>query len=532
MPDIADPLIQGMMAGLRFKEVFQNARRQREELDMRKQALAEARAQRERQNQLQDLQARLWLGSHPGVEPLAPGQTSREVSLPALDMGAQRAAIPTSVEPENLPGGLEQPPSITARFEAPQSARTMPGFTAGVPVDDSFSYGGQNYAPIPRHEQERTALEKMIAVERMKQEAARAGMAEISGPGTPTFRVPPQVAATQWRQLNPAPNTTPGQGVPYSPEVFNQKRELAPTPENIIRGDTGTFARPRGSATATEIKTPEGQSILPSRPMGQAASEEDLESLAQSLAKGELTRLRDVVSLRASNAGSALRVFSRARQLNPKFSTAEIERKIRMESDFTAGKDGQNLQSFGIFLEHAAAASEAIQRVRQTNSPLVNRPINWWKKNVSGDPTFQSFMVSLEPVRKEFEQFLLGGRALYAEDRRAAETILNDNSTMAQVQAALKQMGHTAKARYSEMNYRYKRMMGKDIEDPFSPEAIEAASKLGVDLTSTQGTNPINGRSSTKPNQNGRREQKSPSTGQYRYSLDGGSTWLPGRLPQ
>lgn len=28
------------------------------------------------------------------------------------------------------------------------------------------------------------------------------------------------------------------------------------------------------------------------------------------------------------------------------------------------------------------------------------------------------------------------------------------------------------------------------------------------------------------------REQHSPSTGQYRYSLDGGQTWLPGRLPQ
>jgi hypothetical protein len=120
--------------------------------------------------------------------------------------------------------------------------------------------------------------------------------------------------------------------------------------------------------------------------------------------------------------------------------------------------------------------------MKATNSPLVNKPINYLKKNVSGDPNFQAFMVSLEPVRKEFEGFLLGGRALYAEDRKAAETILNDASSPSQVKAALKQMGHTAKARFDEMNYRYKRTMGKDIQDPFSPEAIQSASRIGVDL--------------------------------------------------
>jgi hypothetical protein len=212
------------------------------------------------------------------------------------------------------------------------------------------------------------------------------------------------------------------------------------------------------------------------------ASEEAKMELAKSLAAGETTRIRDVMGLRAAGGTGALEVFNMARKINPKFNTAEIDRKIKMESDFTTGKDGQSIQSFGTFLEHSAAANEAIDAIKATNSPLVNKPINYLKKNVSGDPNFQAFMVSLEPVRKEFEGFLLGGRALYAEDRKAAETILNDASSPSQVKAALKQMGHTAKARFDEMNYRYKRTMGKDIQDPFSPEAIQSASRIGVDL--------------------------------------------------
>mgnify|MGYP001226877161 CR=1 FL=1 len=215
----------------------------------------------------------------------------------------------------------------------------------------------------------------------------------------------------------------------------------------------------------------------------QTASEEAKEELAQSLARGDMTRIRDVMSLRSSGGGAtALEIFNRARQINPKFSTAEIERKIKMESDYTTGKDGQSIQAFGTFLEHAGATNQAIDAIQMTSSPLVNKPINWLRKNATGDPNFQAFMVSLEPVRKEFEGFLLGGRALYAEDRKAAETILNESSSPAQVKSALKQMGHTAKARFNELNYRYRKTMGQDIQEPFSPEAIKAATSLGVDL--------------------------------------------------
>jgi hypothetical protein len=200
-----------------------------------------------------------------------------------------------------------------------------------------------------------------------------------------------------------------------------------------------------------------------------------------------------------------LLIFNRAKQLNPQFSTAEVDRKIKMEDSFTNGKDGQNLQSFGTFLEHAGEASDVVNNYRNTGSPLINKPLNWIRSHVAGDPGFQQFTASLEPVRKEFEGFLLGGHALYGDDRKAAETILSDNSSPAQIQAALKQMGHTVKARYNETNFRYKRLMGHDLEGAISPEAAAGAQKIGVNLAGVSApSGPPPGATHVAPGSDGR----------------------------
>jgi hypothetical protein len=209
---------------------------------------------------------------------------------------------------------------------------------------------------------------------------------------------------------------------------------------------------------------------------------------AQALAGGDLTRLKDIASLRGDQR---LQIYDLAKQINPNFNTAEVDRKIKNEDYYANGAGAQHLQSFGTFLEHAGSASDAVNAYRNTSSPLINKPLNWIKNNAAGDPAYQSFAASLEPVRKEFEGFLLGGRALYGDDRKAAETILSDNSSPAQIQAALKTMGHTALARFTEENYRYKKVSGHDLVDPFSPEALEGAQKIGVNLSGGQnGGNP------------------------------------------
>ena len=211
-------------------------------------------------------------------------------------------------------------------------------------------------------------------------------------------------------------------------------------------------------------------------------SQEDkaIEETAQSLAKNDLTRIQDVTSMRSENR---LRVYARAKEINPNFSTFGIQQQINMETLYTTGKMGDNLQAFGTFLEHAGEASDVINNIRLSGTPAINKPLNWWRKNMEGDPDYQALLTALEPVRKEYESFLLGNHAMYEDDRKAIQTILSDNASPAQYQGALKQMGKTAKARYTEANQRYKRVRHKDLDDPFSDEAREGARKIGVDLS-------------------------------------------------
>lgn len=219
-----------------------------------------------------------------------------------------------------------------------------------------------------------------------------------------------------------------------------------------------------------------------------AELDKGIEEAAQALApmnKQSLSRMNQISSM--FGAGR-LRIFARARELNPKFNTEQLDRMAAMEKSFTVGKDGQGLQSFDTFLQHAGEVTKTIQKIEQSRSPAINKPMSWWRKNMAGSPEFQSFIVSLEPVGKEFESFLLNQRALYVDDRKQIQVLMNENSSPKQIAAALKQMGKTAKDRYSAMNQRYKRQMGTNIEDPFSPEAHDAAQRIGIDLPVDQDT--------------------------------------------
>jgi hypothetical protein len=207
------------------------------------------------------------------------------------------------------------------------------------------------------------------------------------------------------------------------------------------------------------------------------------EQTAQALANGDLTRLKDVTSMRSDQR---MALYARAKQLNPAFNTANVDRQIKTMDQFSTGKQADSLQSLGTFLEHAGELKDVADKVALSTPPLLNRPINWFKQNAAGSPEYQQLLTAMEPVGKEFESFLLNNRALYETDRKQIETLINPNSSLRQVTAALQQMGKTVNARYNEMNGRFRKVMGKNISDTFpenfTPEATAAASKIGISL--------------------------------------------------
>jgi hypothetical protein len=205
--------------------------------------------------------------------------------------------------------------------------------------------------------------------------------------------------------------------------------------------------------------------------------QKDLEALAQSLAAGELSSLRTVASLRG---GRRERVFRLAREIDPTFNTAKIDRKIKMEELFTTGIEGRNVASFDTYWQHSGNVLDALDGLYQSGSPAFNMPMNWIRKNAAGDPNLQRFIVAIEPVKKEFESFLLNNRALYVEDRKEAAEFMDRNTGPKQMRAALEQMGKTAQDRFVAKNHQYKRVMEHDLVDPISPEGIASAARLGI----------------------------------------------------
>lgn len=209
--------------------------------------------------------------------------------------------------------------------------------------------------------------------------------------------------------------------------------------------------------------------------------QKDLEALAQSLAAGELTSLRTVASMRG---GRRERVFRLAREIDPNFNTAEIDRKIKTEELFTLGPRGNDIRSFGTFLQHGGEAVETIKGIDLMSSKLANKTLNWWRANMTDSPELMRLQRSVEVVGIEFQKFLLGTQyALQKEDRERIKDFIKGDMPLKQMAATLNQMGRIADERMVEFNHQYKKVMKHDLQDPFSPEAMTGAEKMGVKLS-------------------------------------------------
>ncbi len=217
-----------------------------------------------------------------------------------------------------------------------------------------------------------------------------------------------------------------------------------------------------------------------------AVNDEDIDAVAGMLAHGDNTPLRELASLRNDQR---LRLFKKIKDINPAYDTREVDRAINAQKYYLepGGKGAISLQSFGTFLQHAGAAHDAIETLRNTKSAALNHSINWMRKHMAGSKELADIQAALEPVKKESEKFLLGGQALYSDDRKQANIILSEDDPLSVQQTALKRLGHTAEARVVEENFKYKRAMHEDLPEPFSPEAIEGARKIGIKLSLVKG---------------------------------------------
>jgi hypothetical protein len=158
---------------------------------------------------------------------------------------------------------------------------------------------------------------------------------------------------------------------------------------------------------------------------------------------------------------------------------AQTQSGVLAWRDLGKGKTRDQLTSYDAFLQHTGQLSDAIGELKNTNFPFLNKSINWLRSN-SGDPRVKTFLAKLDPVQKEFESFLLNNRALYEEDRKAAENIIDVNASPAQMLAVLPSLAHTGTARLQALNSSFKRATGEDIPNLISPQSQQVLNKLRV----------------------------------------------------
>jgi hypothetical protein len=210
----------------------------------------------------------------------------------------------------------------------------------------------------------------------------------------------------------------------------------------------------------------------------QAAQPDNLSE--NEIVNGMLDGSVDITKTASIRSNQRERYIALAKQKDPSFNMSTYGLRLKMNESYTSGKQGDQIQSFNTFMQHAADASDVTNEYRQTRSPLINKSLNWMSKNATGDPGYARFVAALEPVRKEFATFLEGGHALTESDKHAANTILSDDSSPAQIQAALKQMAHTGSIRLGSLDDRYKATFGHSYQGLLYPDTVSAAQKLGL----------------------------------------------------
>lgn len=157
--------------------------------------------------------------------------------------------------------------------------------------------------------------------------------------------------------------------------------------------------------------------------------------------------------------------------------------KHTMEYYSPEGQGGKTLASFDKFLGHAMEASEAVNELRNTDTPLVNTGLNKLSLLTGNKRTPQvaRAVAALETVKREYETSLKNNAALTDDDRKAGDKLLSENVTPATGQEVLKQMAHISSVRLRAEDFSFSRIAHTHLPDLVSPEGSRALQHFGID---------------------------------------------------
>lgn len=311
-----------------------------------------------------------------------------------------------------------------------------------------------------------------------------------------------QVAQTQeaYKNIQGEALRRDSEGAPI-PAAFAQalgRPELAGVPLNKAQlGLSGKVIPSQNAATSRQnvagINAASRESIAQNKPMSVAARDDRYIQLQgqdpsswtpedQKFIKG-YTRYIDTTRVQPGVA--------RANVMNgPRWAALDPNRQaqIAVARSLASGAFGNQTSSINALIGHLGDLKDTVASLGNLDQKFLNVPLNSLKDQ-TGDPNVTNVLAKMEPVRKEFETLLLNGHALYGDDRKSAETIVNLNSSLGQVQAAMKSLAHTGAIRMGAVNSTVKRVTGADIPELLEPASASILADFGEEIPDYQGQN-------------------------------------------
>lgn len=235
-----------------------------------------------------------------------------------------------------------------------------------------------------------------------------------------------------------------------------------------------------------------------------------------------------------------MRLLEAASVYEPGFDLTQWKVRADTRTDFAKGKAAVNVRSLNTLVDHAGKLMEATEQLGNRGIPAWNTVANTVKSKAIGNPALVKWNVASQAVISEAVSLFKGTGATNQEIDELRQHF-NPNGTQEEQKRGVQTIIELAFGRLRALDEQFANAFKKPRDFRFlSDKSIQILrDKIGVDpaeLGEVTNASPQGGGTSgageQQPQNENRREQVSPSTGQYRHSLDGGKTWQPGRLPQ
>ena len=163
-----------------------------------------------------------------------------------------------------------------------------------------------------------------------------------------------------------------------------------------------------------------------------------------------------------------------------KWSEQSYAIKQGMYKSATTGPLSKQSGSLNNFVGHAAEVLNINNKLFNASNPKIFKStVNGLSKLGYGTDAV-SLQEAIQVVNGEFDNMVKGGYAPTSNEASAQATLVNSNSTVGQINAAMQVMGHMAGVRANTIDQTYKTATGNHFPNLINEENQDAARSLGI----------------------------------------------------